>query len=506
MVNPSATATAAPPTPAPAKTSFIPPALVPLPPRLFVPIPPSFQRVTDHVPFGTRVSRGEVLIVNTAGAAHVPLAPADGIITGASEVQLLDGRRVTALHLDVDPVAPPAPAPESHIASPPPPPPPRAADHGEIRDLPTLIERLRLAGVWAERLTSPDLLGQLHEAIRRPIDTLVCNLLDADGGSALSAKLVREHGGTIIAGVSQLARATGASKVFLAADPRLADRAAVFVRKAGPAGRAVKVVPLANDYPQADPTMLLYALSGRRLRPDKLPPEVGALVLDAAAAIAVGRATQTADASAVGPTIHIADASAVGRAIQATDASAVGPVTQTEAADASTGPAGDAARAGDPGRGADPLRGAMLTVPIEVRDSARSRSLVTRAAVGTPLRAVLEALGLTRPFTLRAGAALRDVRLSPDAVVAGTELTVDAGPLAPPINPDPCIRCGWCVENCPVRINPAGILEAAQENDRGEAERHGLHACIECGICSYVCPSRLPLLESVREVRAGMRG
>jgi Na+-translocating ferredoxin:NAD+ oxidoreductase RnfC subunit len=98
---------------------------------------------------------------------------------------------------------------------------------------------------------------------------------------------------------------------------------------------------------------------------------------------------------------------------------------------------------------------------------------------------------------------LRDVRLTPEAVVSGRgEISIDAGLISAAINPDPCIRSGWCVENCPVRIHPAGLLEAAQDDDHVLAEHHGLHACIECGICSYVCPSRLPLLESIRYLRA----
>jgi electron transport complex protein RnfC len=58
------------------------------------------------------------------------------------------------------------------------------------------------------------------------------------------------------------------------------------------------------------------------------------------------------------------------------------------------------------------------------------------------------------------------------------------------------------VEACPVRIHPAGLLEAAQDNDIAAAEWYGLQACVECGICSYVCPSRLPLLPAIRELRA----
>ena len=98
---------------------------------------------------------------------------------------------------------------------------------------------------------------------------------------------------------------------------------------------------------------------------------------------------------------------------------------------------------------------------------------------------------------------LRDVKLPDDAVVsAAGELVLHASPPEPAVIPDPCIRCGWCGETCPTRLRPAGVLEAAQNEDVALAERYGVDACIECGICSYVCPSHLPLLEGVRRIRA----
>jgi electron transport complex protein RnfC len=57
------------------------------------------------------------------------------------------------------------------------------------------------------------------------------------------------------------------------------------------------------------------------------------------------------------------------------------------------------------------------------------------------------------------------------------------------------------VTGCPVNINPAGILEAAQAGDPAAADRCGIESCIECGICSYVCPSYLPLLAGIRTMR-----
>ncbi len=43
-----------------------------------------------------------------------------------------------------------------------------------------------------------------------------------------------------------------------------------------------------------------------------------------------------------------------------------------------------------------------------------------------------------------------------------------------------CIKCGKCVDICPVEINPlAKVLDSA---------------CIRCGLCSYVCPANINLL------------
>ena len=67
---------------------------------------------------------------------------------------------------------------------------------------------------------------------------------------------------------------------------------------------------------------------------------------------------------------------------------------------------------------------------------------------------------------------------------------------------DPCIRCGRCVEVCPVSISPVTITLAAEKGLWDVAEEEGAHLCIECGNCAYVCPSRRPMVELIRTVHA----
>jgi ferredoxin len=53
----------------------------------------------------------------------------------------------------------------------------------------------------------------------------------------------------------------------------------------------------------------------------------------------------------------------------------------------------------------------------------------------------------------------------------------------------PCIRCGYCLDACPMFLNPAelGLLARNEEYERMADERN-LMDCFECGSCSFVCP------------------
>jgi len=66
----------------------------------------------------------------------------------------------------------------------------------------------------------------------------------------------------------------------------------------------------------------------------------------------------------------------------------------------------------------------------------------------------------------------------------------------------PCVRCGWCVEQCPMSIHPAQLLEASQQGGQAHGPFGRAGFCIECGICSYICPSQLPLAASIRKLKA----
>ena len=383
------------------------------------------------------VNRAQLLRIASEGA-HRALAPASGTMRALAEATLFSGQRVPAVELSVDH---PSKSSGEQIV--------QTIENAERMDalrtlgrsdLGTWIERLRDAGVHADRRASPDLIAQLFQAVRRPIDTVICNLLDSDPTACLSAAIAAQFATELVAGVALVARITGATRVSIVADQRLPASWTQSIRAPARA-QSARLLFIANDYPQLDPTLLLYTLLSRRLRPGRLPTEQGVIVLDAGAAWAIGR-------------LYLAD---------------------------------------------EP----MLHVPITVRDHVRMLSHFVLAPIGMPLSDLLTRLGEDQTDALiRGGDLLRDLVLPRDAVFSGSELVLHTTAPEPDINPDACIRCGWCVEACPTRVQPAVILEAAQLDDIDLAERAGIEACIDCGICSYVCPSKLPLQEGIRQMKS----
>jgi electron transport complex protein RnfC len=304
------------------------------------------------------------------------------------------------------------------------------------------LDRLERAGVTADRWTSPDLIGQIRAATAdKPIDAILCGALDLDPALPMQTAIISAHALEVAAGIAAIGRLLGAKRSYLAV-PEDIDPATIRSLRDASVATDVRLYPLYNEYPLGNASMLILRALGRRLKPGKLPTEVRVVLLDAIAAIGVSRCL-----------IH-----------------------------------------GQP----------TTRVPFGVYDQRSARAEFLRVPVGTKLREVARFLDVpVETCDARAGHRLRDIPVSPDSVVGQTELTIFAAERHGPMAAAACLRCAWCVEACPVQIHPAGLLEAAQQNDSFLAESSGLKSCIECGICGHVCPSHLPLLPAIRLLRGG---
>ena len=62
-----------------------------------------------------------------------------------------------------------------------------------------------------------------------------------------------------------------------------------------------------------------------------------------------------------------------------------------------------------------------------------------------------------------------------------------------------CIRCGRCIEGCPMGLMPSVLNPLVLMRDYKAFEETGGMNCIECGSCSYVCPANRHLTQSFRD-------
>lgn len=67
----------------------------------------------------------------------------------------------------------------------------------------------------------------------------------------------------------------------------------------------------------------------------------------------------------------------------------------------------------------------------------------------------------------------------------------------------PCIKCGKCMEVCPINISPVLIME--NRDNISKSKNLKCDKCIECGLCSYICPSKIEVREFVRIAKEKVR-
>ena len=139
---------------------------------------------------------------------------------------------------------------------------------------------------------------------------------------------------------------------------------------------------------------------------------------------------------------------------------------------------------------------------------ARPRNLLV--PLGTPVSAVVEHCGGLLPDARQVvlggpmmGMAQKSLEVPTLKGVSGV-LCLDRK-TSLPFQELACIRCGRCLEACPMFLNPTRLAQLARAEMMEELEAHHLLNCFECAACSYVCPSRIPLVQWLRIGKAMLR-
>ena len=73
---------------------------------------------------------------------------------------------------------------------------------------------------------------------------------------------------------------------------------------------------------------------------------------------------------------------------------------------------------------------------------------------------------------------------------------------AQPAQVNPCIRCGRCVEYCPMGLEPVEVNQAYAARDVQELGKLHVDYCFNCGSCSFVCPAKRPVTQMMSLAKA----
>ncbi|HMM30221.1 MAG TPA: electron transport complex subunit RsxC [Clostridia bacterium] len=122
------------------------------------------------------------------------------------------------------------------------------------------------------------------------------------------------------------------------------------------------------------------------------------------------------------------------------------------------------------------------------------------APIGTPLQELFDFCGgfVSSPHKILYGGPMMGISVpdlaEPVLKITNAALAFDEKDAVQKLE-SPCIRCGRCIENCPLGLMPAEIETAFKKGSGEDLELLKVNLCMECGCCSYVCPARRHLVQ-----------
>ena len=129
--------------------------------------------------------------------------------------------------------------------------------------------------------------------------------------------------------------------------------------------------------------------------------------------------------------------------------------------------------------------------------------------IGTSYNDLIEACGHSEnPYKVLNGGPMMGAAqydLSVPTIKACNAITVLGKKNKFSVEDSQCIRCGKCIDVCPMRLMPVLMYKALYANDIGEMKDTNLMDCIECGCCAYNCPACVPLVLAFRSGKQRMR-
>ncbi|PID42714.1 MAG: electron transport complex subunit RsxC [Proteobacteria bacterium] len=288
---------------------------------------------------------------------------------------------------------------------------------------------------------------KLHSAARTKIQTLIINAAECEPCITADDMLLREQASRVLAGMEIMAFLSDPAECVIGIEDNKPE--AIAALREAAKGSQIEIAVIPTKYPSGGEKQLIKILTGLEVPSGKLPADIGVLCQNAGTAAAVYDAV-------------VLDKPLVSRVVTVT------------------------------GRGVSEARN-------------------YQTMIGTRIGDLLDEAGYREPETRRViiggpmmGVTVNDMAI-PVTKTTNCIIAASAQELPQATREQACIRCGYCVEACPMGLLPQQLFLFSKNRELEKAELFNLQDCIECGACSYVCPSQIPLVQYYRFAKGEIR-
>ena len=322
---------------------------------------------------------------------------------------------------------------------------PRTQEEVDALTPEALMEIIREGGIVGMGGATFPTHVKLSSAIGK-VDTIIVNAGECEPYIVADDRLCREYPAELISGLKIIMKILGLNTAHIGIEDNKPEAArALRAQLCAQDGISVDVLPA--KYPQGAEKQLIYAVTGREVPSGGLPAAVGCAVFNAATCKA----------------IH------------------------------------DVVYEGMP------LIKRIVTVSGDILMEPKNLLV----PIGTTFDALIDACGYKEnPYKVLSGGPMMGAAqydLSAPTIKGVNAVTILGRKNKYAVEDSRCLRCGKCIDACPMKLMPVLMYKALYSGDIEEMKNTHIMDCIECGSCAWTCPACVPLVLAFRSGKQQIR-